>query len=116
MRFLAFAAVLALLAGCTGAPRSDEPFEGVGMPGVSFTPAVYNVTAGTTVLFRNTGELMHTVTAADGAFDSGPLYPGDEFRWTFATPGTVPYYCKPHASQGAGGTWQGMVGRVVVAG
>jgi plastocyanin len=39
---------------------------------------------------------MHTVTAADGSFDSGYLDQGDTWTHTFETPGSFEYSCLPH--------------------
>ena len=38
----------------------------------------------------------HSVTAYGGLFDSGLLYPGDSFSYTFNAPADVDYYCEPH--------------------
>lgn len=40
---------------------------------------------------------VHTVTATDGSFDSGPLEPGQTFRATLAS-GAYPYVCAFHPS------------------
>ena len=40
--------------------------------------------------------MMHTVTAADGSFDSGFLNEGDTFSYTFDEPGEYEYFCSPH--------------------
>jgi len=46
-----------------------------------------------------------TVTADDGAFDSGSLAGGKSFSFTFDEAGTFAYHCNIH---------QSMTGRVVV--
>jgi plastocyanin len=62
----------------------------------AFQPASIEVPAGSTVTWTNTGAVTHTVTADDGAFDSGQLKPGTSFSQTFTTPGTYTYHCEIH--------------------
>ena len=62
----------------------------------AFQPASIEVPAGSTVTWTNTGAATHTVTADDGAFDSGQLKPGTNFSQTFTTPGTYTYHCEIH--------------------
>ena len=48
----------------------------------------------------------HTVTAADGTFDSSPrglMDEGDEYRYRFRVPGTYAYFCRVHANRGMRG-------------
>jgi plastocyanin len=41
--------------------------------------------------------VAHTVTSdPPGAFDSGPLQPGESFEYLFDTPGTYRYLCTLH--------------------
>ncbi len=75
-----------------------------------FTPKQLTVTAGTTVVWTNTGARSHTVTADNGSFDSGTLSPGATFSRQFNTPGTYPYYCIFHG--GSGGV--GQSGTIIV--
>jgi len=60
-----------------------------------FDPAPIVVAPGTTVRWVNEGEKPHNVTADDGLFDSGTLYPGDSYWVTFEGQGTVNYHCSP---------------------
>ena len=76
----------------------------------SFTAAKITVPVGAAVVWANTGQKKHTVTADDGSFDSGELAGGATFAHTFAAPGTYQYYCTFHG--GAGG--QGMSATIVV--
>jgi plastocyanin len=62
----------------------------------AFQPASIEVAAGSTVTWTNTGAAPHTVTADNGAFDSGQLKPGATFSQTFTTPGTYTYHCEIH--------------------
>jgi plastocyanin len=65
-----------------------------------FDPANITVPSGTTVVWTNEGELPHTVTAHDGSFASGTLYPGESYQVTFYEPGTYTYQCSD-AMQGS---------------
>ncbi len=73
----------------------------------TFSPRTLQVPTGTTVSWANNGELAHTITAADGSFDSGFVMPGSRYRRTFNAAGTFDYLCTIHP---------GMTGRVVVTG
>ena len=61
-----------------------------------YRPAEITVETGTTVIWTNNGAQDHTVTDDDGAFDSGTMEPGDEFKFTFKEPGVFHYNCTPH--------------------
>ncbi|MFN3337597.1 MAG: cupredoxin family copper-binding protein [Thermomicrobium sp.] len=70
-----------------------------------FEPAELTVAAGTTVIWRNDSPTTHTVTAKNGAFDSGLLEAGQTFSFMFREPGTYEYWCTLHPE---------MLGRVIV--
>lgn len=62
-----------------------------------FVPDTLNVKTGMTVTWANGDDgLAHTVTAADGSFDSGRLGSGSTFSHTFDTAGTFAYQCTIH--------------------
>jgi plastocyanin len=61
-----------------------------------FQPDRLEIAAGTTIVWTNNGQVMHTVTAADGSFDSGPIEPGQRRGITFSRAGTFPFHCTPH--------------------
>ena len=65
---------------------------------VAFKPADIEVPAGSTVDWTNEDPFAHTVTARDGAFDSGNLDAGGTFSQTFPEPGTFEYFCAVHPS------------------
>jgi plastocyanin len=86
----------------------------VTMTDIAFQPADLTVKAGTTVVWKNTSQVPHTVTSDTGLFDSGQapnewLANGKEFSYTFDKPGTYSYHCVPHKAAG-------MVGKIVVTG
>lgn len=61
-----------------------------------FAPPLTTVHTGDSVIWTNTGSLVHSVTADDGSFDAGLLNPGDSWSNTFTTAGTFTYHCTPH--------------------
>ncbi len=90
--------ILALLAFVSAAgAQQQEPAQDVvvSIRDNYFDPADITVASGTTVWWVNEGENPHNVTADDGLFDSGPLYPGDSYWVTFEGQGTVNYHCSP---------------------
>ncbi len=103
---LGLAVMLAVLAGCgTGSTSS------VAIRGVNYHPDKVVVKAGTTVTWTNRDPEPNTVTSdnanipattvtaspkAAGAFNSGPIEPGNSWSLTFTTPGTYKYHCLIH--------------------
>ncbi len=86
---------------------------------LTFQPRTVRIKAGETVTWRNTSNLVHTVTAdpelasdpssiklPTGAepFNSGDLQPGQTFSRTFEVAGEYNYFCIPHESAGMLGT------------
>lgn len=116
---------VALLAGCgVGGPAYVEPSDGIAATVVmttalAFDPSEVTVRVGDTVEWRNKSILTHTVTTdptivrdtsnveiPEGAmvFDSGAVFPGEIFRYTFRAPGTYRYVSLPHESFAMHGT------------
>ncbi|MBI3759215.1 MAG: cupredoxin domain-containing protein [Deltaproteobacteria bacterium] len=63
----------------------------------NYQSAVLKVRAGTTVIWTNTGAVLHTVTAADRkSFNSKDIRPKGTFSWTFKKAGTFAYFCNYH--------------------
>jgi plastocyanin len=95
-----------------GRPAAAEPAEPPAQPGppaaaggdsvtavvqdFMFRPTRIEVAAGTTVVWTNGGQVVHTVTAEDGSFDSGLIEVGERRGLTFARPGTYAFRCTPH--------------------
>jgi plastocyanin len=71
----------------------------------SFGPATLRVAVGTTVTWTNRDDIPHTVVSKDGVFKSKVLDTDETFSYTFAKPGTFPYFCSIHPK---------MTGEVVV--
>ena len=63
---------------------------------------VIDISVGTTVVWENVDNTMHTATSgnpddgADGIFDSDILPAGDTYEFTFADAGNYDYYCYLH--------------------
>ncbi|MCC7196060.1 MAG: cupredoxin family copper-binding protein [Gemmatimonadaceae bacterium] len=93
-RTLSLLAGAALLAGCGSAPRPRTV--SLTIENLAFTPATATVAPGDTLVWTNRDLVPHTVTARDGAFDSGSIAAGA--TWTYVAPrtGTVAYYCVFH--------------------
>jgi plastocyanin len=62
----------------------------------AFSPAHVDVLAGDAVSWSNDSVRAHTVTAADGSWDSGTVVMGGEFSHPFAHAGTQTYHCRLH--------------------
>jgi len=77
----------------------------VSMRGSAFAARTVTVRPGGTVTWMNDDSAPHTVTAADGSFDSGIVAVGGRYQRTFPSAGTFNYKCIFHA---------GMTGTVVV--
>jgi plastocyanin len=94
---LTMVSILILLVFVAIAGAQQEPAQDVvvSIQDNYFDPADIVVAPGTTVWWVNEGENPHNVTADDGMFDSGPLYPGDSYWVTFEGQGTVNYHCSP---------------------
>lgn len=90
-------------------PGGPPPLEAtVTLIDESYQPPALEVAVGATVTWENIdGDDDHTVTADDGAFDSGVLAAGSAFEHTFDAPGTYPYFCAIHPE---------MEGAITVAG
>ena len=90
--------VLLVFVAAAGAQQEEETAQDevvVSIQDGYFDPAHIVVAPGTTVRWVNEGEKPHNVTADDGLFDSGTLYPGDSYWATFEGRGTVNYHCSP---------------------
>lgn len=110
---------IAIVAGACGSSDDDGPSVAasdeattaatVVIDLVAYSPEELDVSAGTTVTWRQQDAGAHTVTSGtveqgaasvtkvpDGQFDSGDLANGDSFEFTFSEPGTYPYFCSLH--------------------
>lgn len=116
------------VAGCVGGSADPAREFDVGMRARAFDPDTITVTTGTTVIWKNTSSIAHTVTAragqipeeatffASGGYDTqdaaeqawregngGALFQGQTFEREFTVPGEYVYYCIPHEPAGMAG-------------
>jgi len=91
MRLSSIAAVAAIVAMNVAAAATHV----VVMDGVGYAPATLTVKRGDTVVWRNKDPFPHTVTAK-GAFDSGSINAGKEWKFVAQKPGVYPYLCTLH--------------------
>ncbi|MGH8172373.1 MAG: cupredoxin domain-containing protein [Rhodanobacteraceae bacterium] len=100
---------------------ADHPVS-VGGGGLTFSPAVLNISAGDTVTFTNAGGFHNAVSdpgavtsfrCANGCDGAGGNGDPSSTAWsatvTFPTPGSVGYFCEIHGAPG-----QGMSGTINV--
>lgn len=65
----------------------------------AFNPAAVTVMVSGSILWVNSDNMVHTVTADNGSFDSGDLQPGASFGFTFNVVGPHYYHCKYHSEK-----------------
>jgi plastocyanin len=95
VKSLALGAMAGLVAAAIAAcPASAAEIE-VKIDNFTFNPKLITVKAGDTVTWVNGDDIPHTVTKT-GLFRSKALDTDDKFSYTFATPGTYPYFCSLH--------------------
>lgn len=92
---IAIALSIAGLAVAASAQSTPQPIP-VGIDNFSFGPADVTVPAGTTVTWTNHDDIPHTVVSTDKVFKSKVLDTGEQFSFTFTTPGTYAYFCSIH--------------------
>jgi plastocyanin len=59
-----------------------------------FTPKLFSVPAGTTIVWDNLAHGSHTSISDDGLWNSGAIAPGGTFSVTLDVPGVYPYHCR----------------------
>jgi plastocyanin len=106
---LSMVAAILLLAGANRvtvkAQQTATPGVEVKIDNFSFGPATITVPAGTNVTWINHDDIPHTVVSDDKIFKSKVLDTDEKFSFTFAKPGTYPYFCSIHPK---------MTGKVIV--
>lgn len=99
----------------TTAPSGDDGYGGGGgtsdetfIEAKDFSLTSITVAAGAAVKVENSGSATHTVTADDGAFDSGKVAGGASGSLTAPTePGEYPFHCEIHPAMTATLTVEG---------
>ena len=75
---------------------ADDEFADSEDPG-DYSVNELEIKVGDTVTWTNDDDgVIHTVTDADGSFDSGFLNPGESWSYTFTEAGAFEYLCTPH--------------------
>ena len=84
--------------GAANAQQAAPATVEVKIDNFSFGPATATVAVGTTVTWINRDDIPHTVVSTDDpkAFKSKVLDTDEKFSYTFAKPGTYPYFCSVH--------------------
>jgi plastocyanin len=77
-------------------PEAGRDTLRAGIQDFAFQPNRLEITSGTTILWTNNGQVIHTVSAENREFDSGPIEPGQRRSITFTRPGTFSFHCTPH--------------------
>jgi plastocyanin len=95
-RVVAVCAVALLFTATQAVSADDGQVRQVAIPGKTFAPSVIQVLVGDTVAWQNGDVTNHTVTADDGAFDSGFLAPGTTYSISFPRTGRFDYHCTIH--------------------
>ena len=103
-------AMALLLAESTNIAANTQPpapaTADVKVDNFGFGPATLTVAVGTTVTWTNRDDIPHTVVSTNSVFfKSKVLDTNEKFSYTFAKPGTFPYFCSIHPK---------MTGKVVV--
>ena len=80
----------------TASDQSSAPSAEVKIDNFSFGPQTLTVPAGTTVTWTNRDDIPHTVVSTDGVFKSKVRDTDEKFSYTFAQPGSYPYFCSIH--------------------
>lgn len=106
------------LAGCAALGAEPDYTVVIGFH-PSFEPGSLNIPRGAMVAWHNMGDRVHTITADPSKslrpervllpsgvtpFDSGDLYAGERWVYTFDTPGTYVYFCRYDEDLGMMGT------------
>jgi plastocyanin len=106
-----FAVLLAILAGGSAVAsyaageQNKMASSEVSVDNFTFGPASITVAANSTVTWVNRDDVPHVIASTDGLFRSKALDTDDKFSFTFAKPGTYPYFCAVHPK---------MVGKIIV--
>jgi plastocyanin len=82
-----------------GGSSNEVPIaETVAAENNEYGPDTFTVVEGEYVRFVNNDDVTHTFTADEGLFDSGPVDPGNDYRYAFDGPVTVSFHCEIHPS------------------
>lgn len=97
-RFLAAAALAAVVAGANPGAAQEPQRHVVDIRDFAFDPPSLSVAVGDTVVWTNRDIVPHTVTIAGGDSDSGAIEEGQSWEFTVTTSGRLDYGCGFHPS------------------
>ena len=103
-----FGVLLSILASAPvrGASGNAKPAATeISVDNFTFGPQTITVPVNSTVTWVNRDDIPHVIASTDGLFRSKALDTDDKFSFTFAKPGTYPYFCAIHPK---------MVGKIIV--
>jgi plastocyanin len=86
--------VVVVAAAGAATPRAKSPT--VSIDDFAFSPKTLKVKAGAKVTVKNKDGTAHTITANNGAFDTGDIDGGSSAKVTVKKPGTYAYHCEIH--------------------
>lgn len=73
----------------------------VAIQNYAYSSKVLKIKKGTKVVWTNKDSAAHTVSDVNDVFDSDLMKQNESWDYTFNTPGTYNYYCKPHPNMKA---------------
>lgn len=93
--------IVILISGCysqqTNTSNIERKANEIIIDNFAFTPKELTVNSGTTITWKNNDKVVHTIVSQN-LFESKTLKDGDQFTFTFNTPGEYNYYCSIHPS------------------
>ena len=82
--------------GTSSATSSSADGTSITIKDFAFSPKTLHVKVGVPVKVTNADDTDHTVTAADGSFDTGTLGGSEQASISVDAPGTYKYFCDIH--------------------
>jgi plastocyanin len=96
MKTLMLSFALAAIAATTSGGYAATTPPAVHIKDDAFFPTTLTVHPGDTVVFINDDDDAHTVTAANGSFDSKGLDTHQQWKYTFTKAGSYAFFCELH--------------------
>lgn len=93
---LFLAAVFSIAFAAPSLIAATAPAPTIEITKFAFAPKEITVAPGTKIVWTNSDEVPHTVTARDKSVDSKALDTGDKFEHTFTEEGDFQYFCTVH--------------------
>ncbi len=99
---IGFAGLFVCAADCVSDRTAGESLTGpmvtatASIADFTFAPGQISVQVGTTVTWTNKDATIHTVSAVNGAFDSGSVNEKKTFQFTALQAGVFTYFCRIH--------------------